>query len=174
MVVEWSHLKDPLASELKGAHLQNHRERLHHKNSADEGQQQFLLDDHSHRGDGPAQSQGTDIAHENLRRIRVVPQESKARPHHGATENRQLRHQREVLDREIIRPSRISRHVSQRRQGRGRNQHAPDRQTVQPVCQVDGVRRTYQDQDDEGQKRQIGQRISPGVAEEPRNQEVRV
>ena len=154
--------------------MQDHRERLHHKNSADKGQEQFLLDHHGHRGDGPAQSQGADIAHENLRRIRVVPQEPQARPHHGATENRQLRDKWEVLDREIIRPGRIPRHVSQRRQGRGRNQHAPDRQPVQPVGQVDGVRRTDQDQDDEGQKRQIGQRISPGVAEEPRNQEVRV
>src|SRR5262245_17610553 len=69
MVVQWRHLEDPLLAQLVGAHLNDHRQRLHHKNAADERQQQLLLDNDGHRADGATERQRADVAHKNLRRV---------------------------------------------------------------------------------------------------------
>src|SRR5271165_2297046 len=40
------HSKNPLPAKLERSHLQNHRQRFHHKNPAHKHQQHLLLDDH--------------------------------------------------------------------------------------------------------------------------------
>src|SRR5579872_131681 len=46
VMMDWGHLENPFLAQLIRTHLQNHRKSLNHKDSADKGQQQFLLDDH--------------------------------------------------------------------------------------------------------------------------------
>src|SRR5574340_518769 len=57
VVMQRRHLEDPLAAQLEAAHLQHHRERIHHENAADEDQQDFLLDEHGNRGHPTAKPQ---------------------------------------------------------------------------------------------------------------------
>src|SRR5271157_6484108 len=45
MVMDRRHAENSLAAQFERTHLQNHRERFDHENSADEEQQHFLLDD---------------------------------------------------------------------------------------------------------------------------------
>jgi hypothetical protein len=44
--VDGRHAEDAFAAELKRAHLQDHRKRFDHKNSADKKEQNLLLDNH--------------------------------------------------------------------------------------------------------------------------------
>src|ERR1700683_3521058 len=111
MVMQRRHAKNALAGELERSHLQNYRKRLQYKNSANRKQQNFLLNDHRNNSDRAANCQRTDIAHKKLRRMRVIPKESKRRAQQRAAKNRELAGIGNVLDIEIFREARIARDV---------------------------------------------------------------
>ena len=71
-------------------HLHDNRKRLNHKDAAHDGEYDFLPDDDSNRAQRGAQCQGTDIAHEHLRRMGVEPQKCQACTCHGRTKYQQL------------------------------------------------------------------------------------
>src|SRR5262245_10528866 len=90
MVVQRRHPEDPLAAQTERADLQDHRQRLDHEQSADEDQQDLLLD---HDGDGAqrgADRHRADVAHEHFRRIAVEPEEPERGADQGAADDRQL------------------------------------------------------------------------------------
>src|SRR5882762_3850069 len=55
MMVNRRHLENAFLAQLVGTNLQDHRKRLDNENTADERQQQFLLDHHGYGADRPAQ-----------------------------------------------------------------------------------------------------------------------
>src|SRR6266446_4066105 len=77
MVMDRRHAKDALAPQLERPHLQNHGERFNHKNPADKKEQNLLLDNYGDGSERSPQRQRAHIAHENFRRVRVVPEETK-------------------------------------------------------------------------------------------------
>src|SRR5207247_7902138 len=112
MVMNRRHAKNALAAQLERTHLQNDRERFHDKYSAHEKKQYLLLDDD---GDGPersAQRQRADVSHENLRRMRVVPEETQRRAYQRPTKHRELADSGDVLNIEIRGP-RSEEHTSE-------------------------------------------------------------
>src|SRR5229473_5093771 len=116
MVVDRSHKEDPLAAQLERAHLQNHRERFHDKDSPYEKEQDLLLDDHGDHAERPSQRERADVAHENLRGMRVVPKKTERGTDERAAENRQFADARDVLNLEIGRPAGIAADVGQHRE----------------------------------------------------------
>ena len=113
--------------------------RLEDEDAADEGQQQLLADDDGDRADGPAQGQRTDIAHEDLRRMGVVPEKADGGADHGAAEDGQLAHHGHALEFEVVGKDDVAADVGEHGQRAGGDDGAADGQPVQPVGQVDGI-----------------------------------
>src|ERR1035441_1392633 len=91
MMVQRGHLENPFAAQLVAAHLEDDGKRLQHVNAADEYQQHLLLDEHRDHRHGAAQPEGSHIAHEDFRRVRVVPEEAHGGAGQRAAENGQFR-----------------------------------------------------------------------------------
>src|SRR5216684_7783051 len=152
MVMNGGHPKNALAAQFERAHLQNHRDGFQHKNAANEEQQNLLLDDDRNHAERPAQRERPHISHENLRRMRVVPQKAERRADERAAEHRQLADLRDILYVQVRRPAEVAAHVGQHREGACRDDRTADGETVQTVREVDGVRRTYNYDTNENEK----------------------
>ena len=66
------------------------RQRLEHEDAADDHQQQLLLDQDRDGAERGAERQRSDVAHEDLRRVGVVPEEPERGADQRAAEDRQL------------------------------------------------------------------------------------
>src|ERR1700693_1165526 len=108
MVMYRRHAKDPFATQLERPHLQDNRDRFHHKNSANKKQQNFLLDDHRDEPKRPTQRKRAHIAHKNFRGMRVVPEKTKRSADQRATKNGEFANTRNILNFEISGPSKIA------------------------------------------------------------------
>src|SRR6266849_9665235 len=77
VVMERRHPEQTLASgRFEVADLQDHGERFEHEDAADDRQQQLLLDENRDNAERGTERQRSDVAHENLGGVRVVPEES--------------------------------------------------------------------------------------------------
>src|SRR5260370_41267603 len=98
MMMQRRHAKNTLARQTERYHLQNHGERFQHKNAANKKQQNFLLDGHRHHANRSSECERPNIAHENFRGVRVVPEKSARRTHQGSTKNREFANLRKMLE----------------------------------------------------------------------------
>ena len=64
--------------------------------AAHDGQHDLLTGDHGNGPQRPAQRQRAHVAHEDLGRVRVEPQEGQPAPGHGGAEDHQLARARDV------------------------------------------------------------------------------
>src|SRR5580693_1750530 len=154
MMMYRRHAKNSLASQLERSHLQNNRERFHHKNSTDKKQKDFLLDDHRDQPERPAQGKRAHVAHEDFRGMRVVPKKSQGSAHQRPAKNGKLANSRNVLNFEISGPTKIAAHVSEHRKRTGSDNRAPDSQAIETVREIHGVGCSSDHQRNEKQKRQ--------------------
>ena len=74
-----------------------------------------MFDDDRDSTYGTPQSKRAHVAHEDLSRMSVVPEETDACSDHGAAEHRELADLRHLLQLEILGETRVSAHVSQHR-----------------------------------------------------------
>src|SRR5580704_4233909 len=103
MMMQRSHLENTLFAELVAANLQNDGDRFQDEDSADEGEEEFLLYKHCDGADGSAEREGAYVAHEDLCRVGVVPEETDTCTDHCATENCELSDLGHALQLEIVR-----------------------------------------------------------------------
>ena len=173
MVVQRSHLEDPLLPQLIAAHLQDDRNPFDHEDATDKRQQQFLLDHHRYGRNGAPQRQRTHVTHEDLRRVRVIPEETDTRAHHRSTEDGHFADHRHAVEPQVVGEDNVAADVGKHGKRGGGNDGAADRQAIQAVSQVHRVARKNNHQrheDDEGQKRQQPQ---VGYPAEFRDREIR-
>src|SRR5690554_5065118 len=90
MVMNGRHAEHPAAGQLERGHLNDHRQGLDHENAAHDEQHYFLTDDYRDHAQRRPQSQRPHIAHEDLGRIGVEPQETEAGTDQRAAEDQQL------------------------------------------------------------------------------------
>src|SRR5229473_8086904 len=152
MVVNGRHAENALTAQLERAYLQNHGNGFQHKYTANEKQQNLLLDDDRNHAQRPAQRERTHVSHEDFRGMRVVPQEAERRPYERAAEHGQLADLRDVLDIEVRRPAVVAADVGQHREGASRDDRASDGETIQPVSQIHGVGRADNHHTNENEK----------------------
>src|ERR1700731_156662 len=88
MVVDGRHAEDALAAQFERAHLQNHGKCFNNEDTADEKEQDFLLDDHCDGSQRSAQRQGANVAHEDFGGMRVVPEKPERCPDERSAEYR--------------------------------------------------------------------------------------
>src|ERR1051325_12152306 len=79
-----------LARVFKVAGLQHDRDGFRHENTTRDDEDQRLMDQYRHDAQRPAEGQRTRVAHKDLRRVTVEPEETEPRSDHRATKNRQL------------------------------------------------------------------------------------
>src|SRR5215210_3438210 len=157
VVVQRRHLEEPPARpqpplrQLEEADLERYRQRLDDVDAADEDENQLLLRQHADGADGAADGEAPHVAHEDLGRRRVVPEEAEARPDHRPAEDRQLADLLLVFEPEVRGPARVAAHVGEGRQRRHRDDRHADGESVQPVRQVHRVREAEQHDGDERQ-----------------------
>src|ERR1700726_2982868 len=113
MMMYRRHTKHTFAAQLERPHLQNNRERFHHKNSADKKQQNFLLDDHRDQPKRAPKRKRAHIAHENFRGMRVVPKKTKRSAYQRATKNGKFANARNILNLKIRGPTKITAHIGE-------------------------------------------------------------
>ncbi len=161
------HLEDPLpVTQLVAGHLENDRQRLDHENPADAHQQDLLLNkdgDHAHAA---AQRKRPYIAHEDLGRVRVVPQKAQRSARHGAAEYRQLARSGQPHQVQIFCELSMAAGVRQHRHGPGGDDHQPDREAIQSIGQVHGVGTANQDEGDKQEEEDKRERVGERVAKE--------
>src|SRR6185437_11238289 len=132
-MVNWSHLEDAFLAQLVRRDLQDHRERLDDKHSADEWQQQLLFDHDRDGADRSAKRKRTYVTHENLSGMGVIPEKADRCSDHGAAKNGQLADLRHSWKLEVSRKSCMAADVGEHGERAGSNHGAPNRQPVQAV-----------------------------------------
>src|SRR5258708_26532310 len=153
MMMNRRHAKNALAAQFERAHLQNHRERFHHKYSADKKQQNLLLDDYRNDTKRSTKRKRTDVAHENFGGMRVVPQKTERSANQRAAKNGQFADPRDVLNVEVGGPARVTADVGQHGQRASGNHAAADRQAIEAVGKIHRIRGASDNHSDEQQKR---------------------
>src|SRR6058998_516119 len=134
------------AFKLTGRHLQDDRAGLHDVDAADERQQQLGLGEHGEHADGGAERQRARVAHEDLGRMTVEPEEADGRADERAAEHRQLARPAHVEDLQIVGRPEVAREVGDDAEGRARHHDGADGQPVEPVGEVHRVAGADDDQ----------------------------
>ena len=98
-----------------------------------------MFDGDGDRSQHSAERQRTGIAHEDRSRRRVEPEKARTRADHRPTQNRQLPGTGDVMNLQVFGKDGIAREIGDEAETRGGNHHGDNRQTVEPVCQVDGI-----------------------------------
>src|SRR6185436_10514956 len=90
----------------------------------------------------------------------IVPKKTDRSAYHGAAEDRELRAAGEPLNTEILAELAVRSHIRESSHGGGGDDHQADREPVQPVRQIDGIRGTrdydHQKQEEETERERIG------------------
>ncbi len=102
-----------LLAQFEIAPLQNHTHALNQEHATEYRQQQLLVHNHSRDSNDAADGQAARVAHEDLRRESVVPQETYQSAHESSQENNQLLTVRNVHHIEIVRQNIVARHIRQ-------------------------------------------------------------
>src|SRR5690348_2657077 len=139
MMMQRRHFKNALASQPIRGHLQNDRKRLNDEYAADGKQENFLLDDDGGDADDSPERERTDIAHEHLRGMRVVPKKAERGTDKRAAEYGQLAYLGNGLQVEIFGDAGVAGEIGENRQCAGGNDDAADGETVEAVGEIHGI-----------------------------------
>ncbi len=133
------HFKDPFLAEFVTADLQDDGQRLDDEDAADKQQQYFLLDENGKRSEAAAECKRPDVAHEDLRRMRVVPKKTDGSARHRCAENGQLGRANQMGESKIPGEAGVPRDVRQDGHRARGDDHEADGEAVQPIGQVDSI-----------------------------------
>src|SRR4029077_6306373 len=142
MMMNRRHGKDAAAGQFKTQHLQNHRDRFDHENTAHHHQEQFLLTTDRDHTDHAADGERSGIAHKNFCRIAVKPKKSKAGANQRRADNRQLAGEWIKRNLQVFRDAKISGRIRKQGIGKRYRHGASDSEAVQAVGQIDRVGRS--------------------------------
>src|ERR1700678_1124902 len=148
VMVQRSHLEDTLLAQLVAAHLQNNGKGLEHEDAADEREQQLLANDDCDGGDGSAEGERADIAHEDFSGMGVVPEKADGGADHRSAEDGDLADQGHALEFEVVGKDDVAADVGEHGERAGGDDGAADSQAVEAVGEVDGIRGAHEDEDD--------------------------
>ena len=98
------------------------------------------MNEHRDNPQRAAQRQRSRIAHEDLRRMTIEPKKAEPRADHRQANDRQLARARDVGHLKIAGRAEVAREIGHRREHRGDDQRAANRQSVEAVGEIHGVR----------------------------------
>ena len=139
MVVQRRAEKNAAAAPLVVADLEDHACGLGDEDPADQQQEEFLPGDDRQQSQEPAQGKRAGVAHENLRRMTIEPEEPQHAADHGAGQDGHLAGAGNSREIEVMGQSGVSGGVDHQSHGPGGEDQAPAGQPVQSVGQVHRV-----------------------------------
>jgi len=153
MMVNRRHAENAFPAQFKRADLQDHAERFDDENTANEKEQNFLLDDDRDNAERTAERKRSDVPHENFSGVRVVPEETEGSADKRAAKNGEFTYARNVLNFEIAGPTVVAADVGQNRERTGSNDSTANREAVQTIREIYRVRSARNDNCYENKKR---------------------
>jgi hypothetical protein len=124
---------------------------VQHEQAADDRQDDLVLGGHGDGAQRAAQRQRAGVAHEDLGRRRVVPEEAQAGADQGPAEHRQLANARHVVDLQVFGEDVVADEIGDQAKRRRRDHHRHDGQAVETVGEVHRVGEADDHQRGEGQ-----------------------
>ena len=109
-----------------------------------------MLGDNADRSECSPHRERTCIAHEHHRGRCVVPEKSETGADQSTTENRQLANANNVVELQVSGINTVSDEIRDETETCGGDHDRHNRQAVESVRQVDGIRRADRDEDREG------------------------
>ena len=146
MVVNRRHTEDALAAQLERTDLQDNRQGFHDENAAHNHQQEFLAQQYGDNAQRAAERQRTDIAHKDLRRVGVEPQETQARADNRRTDDNQLAGVTQIRNMQIVGEVHVPGGPRHQREAGCDEDGRHNRQAVEAVGQVDRIAGTDDDE----------------------------
>src|SRR5579864_3090456 len=146
MVVERRHAEDALSRELGTCDLNDDRDGLQDEQAADNGEHELVFCNDRHGAQRGADRERSGVAHENARRGRIEPQKAQARADHRGAKDRELARARHVLDLQIVGKDRVADEIGDQHETSRRDHRRHDRQAVETIGEIDGVRRADHDE----------------------------
>src|SRR5215471_16504830 len=141
VVVDRCHLEHALAGQAKRYDLDNHRDRLEDKKTADNGENDLVLYCDGDGAQRTAERQRSRVAHEDHRGRRVVPEKAQPGTDEGGKEHGALADMGDVVELKVVRELAVADEVGDQDERRGGDHHRHDRKPVEPVREVDRVGR---------------------------------
>ena len=138
-MVNRRHAENALTAQLEGTDLQNHRERFHHKYAPHNHQQEFLAQQHGDNTQRAAECQRTHIAHKDLCRIGVKPQEAQTRANNRGTDDHQFTGVTQIRDMQVVGEVHVTGRPGHQREAGGNEYGWHNRQPIEAVSQVDRI-----------------------------------
>ena len=122
----------------------------------------------------PPKRERAHIAHEHFRGMRVVPEKAQRCAGERAAKNGKFGGIRNFLDVQVFGKARIARKISQHRQRDRGNQHAADRQTIQPIGEIHSVRKTGDHEHQEQNERNESERPDKPMGKQRLDHQIRM
>ena len=129
--------------------LQNHRDRFGEEDKADDEQQEFALEQNGDRAHRTAQRERTGVAHEHLRRMRVVPEESDTRANNGSAKDRQLTGAAQVEHLQVRAGIDTTDEIGEESERQHGDRDKACRESIQPISEIHRVARPGENESDE-------------------------
>ena len=167
MVVQRRHAENAFAAGgLEVEDLRRNRQGLGDEDAAHDGEDDFLTDDDGDGAERGAERQRADVAHEDLGRVGVEPEEAEAGAGHRAEEDGQFAGTRDVGHQQVLGEHRVAGDVGEDGERTGDHHGRHDRQPVEAVGQVHRVAGADDDEvgedDETDHAERIGNRLEEG------------
>ena len=146
VVVDGRHAEHAFAGEAERGDLNDHRDGFQHEQTADDGEDDFVLGCHGNRAECAAKRQRASVAHENLRRWRIEPQETQPSADQRATNHRQLARAGHVVEQQVIGEIDAADEVGDQREAGRRDHNGNDGQTIEAVGEIDRIAGRHDDE----------------------------
>ena len=143
MMMDRCHQKHPLARPFINRDLDNHRNRLHHEQAADNRKHDFVVDRYRNHPQRAAQRQAAGIAHEHGGGRRIKPQKRQTRAHHSGAINRQLARAGHMRDAKIGRIICAPGQIGNDRKGARRDDYRHGSEAIEPIGEVYRIARAH-------------------------------
>ena len=153
MMMNGRHPEDPLPPVLVRTYLENHRQRLHHKDTADDDQEDLLLGDYRQGAEASAKGERANITHEDFGGVGVVPEKADAGTDQGAADHRQFPGAGHVRNLQVRGEFDVTGNVGEQQICGRVDGDRPDGEAVEAVGQVDGIARPDDDQHYKGDEK---------------------
>ena len=142
---------------LEAQHLQDDGDRFDHEHAADDDEQQLLFAADRDHANQPADRERAGVAHEDFRRMAVEPEKAEPGADQRRADDGQLAGERIERNLEIFGDPEIAAGVGEQRVGERDRDRAADREAVEAVGEIHGVRRAGDDdrEEDEGEEAHV-------------------
>ena len=141
MMMNGRHAEDPLARQLEGADLNDHRDSFEHKDAAHNEKYDLMAGHDRDNAQCSAQCQRADVAHKNHGGVGVEPQKSEASSGDRAAEHHQLAGPGQIGDVQILGKFNMPGEVGDHTETRRHHYRGHDGESIQSICQIHRITR---------------------------------